>query len=119
MANNSSPHLRSPSDWENPAIYGINKRASHVTVRSYTNPEQAFKHYKLQSETSTSPRRLSLNGDNWDFQLFDKPSDTPDGFHKAEYNVSKWNKVGRERLENASLYFPCFFSRRGLRIPCT
>ncbi|KAL4534529.1 hypothetical protein Ndes2526A_g05420 [Nannochloris sp. 'desiccata'] len=93
MANNSFPRLRSPPDWENPAIYGINKRASHVTLRSYTNPKQAFEHYKLLSETSTSPRRLSLNGNNWDFELFDKPSDTPDGFYKPEFDVSKWNKV--------------------------
>lgn len=108
MANNSFPRLRSPPDWENPAIYGINKRASHVTLRSYTNPKQAFEHYKLLSETSTSSRRLSLNGNNWDFELFDKPSDTPDGFYKPEFDVSKWNKVGVKRRENY-LQSPCFF----------
>jgi beta-galactosidase len=93
MASQSSPHLRSPPDWENPSVYGINKCASHVTLRSYDNPQQAFEHYRLISETSTSPRHLSLNGNDWDFQLFDKPSDTPDGFYTPEFDVSTWKKV--------------------------
>jgi beta-galactosidase len=104
MASPSSPHLGSPPDWENPAVYGINKRASHVTLRSYDDPQQVFQHYKLVSESSTSPRRLYLNGNEWDFQLFDKPGDTPEGFHKPDFDVSKWNKVSEITTEECSVF---------------
>ena len=93
MANPSSPHFRSPPDWENPAVYGINKRAAHVTLRSYSNPREAFEDYKLYKHTSHSSRRLYLNSFPWCFKLFEKPSDTPDDFYKQDYDARSWDEV--------------------------
>lgn len=45
-----SPALRSAArDWENPEVIGINKRRSHVPLRSFTTSEQVFDHYRLRS----------------------------------------------------------------------
>lgn len=43
------PRRPGPRDWENPAVVEINKRRSHVPLRSFTTPEQVFDHYRLHS----------------------------------------------------------------------
>ena len=87
---------RSVNDWENPAVFGINKRSPHVTLRSFTSKDQVFEHYRLLSEQATSPRRLSLNSDTgqWKFKLVDRPKDVPDSFWQPEYDTSQWDEVG-------------------------
>ena len=80
-------------DWENPAVVGINKRKAHVTLRSFTQPQQAFSHYRLEAEGAASPRQLWLNGDHWGFKLFDRPEDVPSDFGDAGYDTSTWDKV--------------------------
>ena len=114
MANRSTTHPSVP-DWENPAVYGINKRAAHVTLRSFTHPQQAFEHYRLVSETTSSPRRLALNGTNWDFKLVDRPSEVPENFWDPQYDCSQWDKV-RNIEKNGCLgivfFMPVFPSLR-------
>ena len=115
MSTFSRSHTHSAAaDWENPAVYGINKRNAHVTLRSFTHPHQAFDHYRLLSETSSSPRRISLNGTNWDFYLARCPSEVPEDFWMPEYDCSQWDKVRKNIFfylkANAAPFFPRFFS---------
>ncbi|KAL4457400.1 hypothetical protein ABPG75_012265 [Micractinium tetrahymenae] len=81
------------ADWENPSVIGINKRAAHAPLRSFTSPSQAAEHFRLRSGASTSPRLLSLNGDAWRFQLFDRPYAVPPGFSEADFDASAWPQV--------------------------
>jgi beta-galactosidase len=85
----------SPNDWENPAIFGINKLKPHVPLRSYTDPSQAFCHYRLVSDDLPSPRQLSLtrDGDAWSFCLVDSPSKVPPKFWTPEFDCAQWDKV--------------------------
>lgn len=85
-----------PPHWENPTVFGINKRNAHVPLRSYTHVDQAFNFYRLQPETVAfpSPRRQVLNGNDWKFCLKDRPSEVPEGFWKLDYKEANvWEKV--------------------------
>jgi len=80
-----------PADWENPAVVGINKRKPHSTLRSFTDPLQAFQHYRLASEHRTSPRQICLNGNDWGFRLFPRPRDVPSDFSTVDFDSSEWD----------------------------
>jgi len=80
-------------DWENPAVFGINKRKAHVNLRSYTNQDQIFLQYANLEDGSPSPRYHCLDGKDWRFKLYRAPESVPDNFHVPEYDDSKWNEV--------------------------
>ena len=74
-------------DWENPAVFAINKEDPHVTMMPYANTEQA-----LAGDITASPYYKLLNGD-WKFDWVRKPADTPEGFYKPEYSDDLWNTI--------------------------
>lgn len=79
-------------DWENPAVFGINQRSSHVPLRSHTSSDAAVAHFQRTAQPSGS-RLTSLNGSDWAFRLFDKPEAVHEGFHEAAFDASGWGKV--------------------------
>lgn len=85
------------NDWENPAIYAINKLKPHVPLKSFTCPEQAFQHFSSLTQALPSPRQYSLNGNQWKFKLFDRPEQVPIEFKDVEYDDkidgSGWEEV--------------------------
>ena len=91
MGGHRASHI--PADWENPAVFGVNKRKAHVPLRSYSTPDQVFAHYRLLSETPTTPRQLVLNGDRWKFKLFESPGEVAEGFWDASYDANEWDEV--------------------------
>ncbi len=78
---NSSP------DWENPAVFGINKQAPHSTLMPYTSDKKAE---KLDRTASTYYQ--SLNGD-WKFNWASDPDSRPVDFYKPDFDVSDWDEI--------------------------
>ena len=72
-------------DWENPAVFQINREPAHGTYMSYENQEQA----RLGSREA-SPYFKLLNG-QWKFNWVKKPADRPMDFYKPDYDVSSWD----------------------------
>ena len=69
-------------------------RASPAAARA-ANPNAVGPptHPSLPAEASTSPRVLNLNGNDWRFQLFDRPEAVPAGFGGATFDASSWPQV--------------------------
>lgn len=100
-------------DWENPAVFGINKRRSHAPLRSFTSPEQAASYYRFESnELPPSPRILSLNGDDWLFKLFPSPYDVPEELPSIPQDWStvtvpgNWECQGFGRPQYTNFVYP-------------
>ena len=81
------PFQAQDNDWENPAVFGINKEAPRATAFPYANAKQA-----LKGNPAASPFYFSLNGE-WKFNWVYKPADRPVDFYKTDYDVSKWNNI--------------------------
>lgn len=74
-------------DWENPAVFGINKEEPRSYFIPYNNDEDV-----LSDNKKNSPFYKSLNG-KWKFNLVTKPSDRPYYFFKTDYDDSDWNEI--------------------------
>jgi beta-galactosidase len=86
-------------DWENQYVIGRNKRAAHVPLGAYADPEMA-----LTCDRTASPFVKSLNG-AWRFLLVRRPEEVPDGFFQAAFDVSKWAEIavpGNWQLQNVA-----------------
>ena len=75
------------NDWENQAVFGINKEKYHVSVIPYANQEMA-----LQREKGKSQFYKLLNG-VWKLNYVKTPEDVPENFFKSDFDISKWVKV--------------------------
>ena len=75
------------NDWENPAVFGINKEKVHATFMTYPSVELA-----RQDDWARSPYYKLLNG-LWKFHWVKKPADRPMDFYKPDYDVSKWDEI--------------------------
>lgn len=81
------PLFAEANDWENPAVFAVNKEAPRTTAFPYSDKESALKDdYKL------SPYFLSLNG-NWRFFWSPKPAGLPLDFFKIDYNDFYWSEM--------------------------
>ena len=82
------------NDWENMAIFGINREKGHVTFTSYPSVEvmQADSSYRRQWLRPDSPDYKLLNG-TWKFNWSRQPSERPADFHKTSYDVSGWDDI--------------------------
>ncbi len=76
-----------PVDWENPAVFGINKEAPHADLMLYPNASTA-----LKGDRARSPWYHSLNG-QWKFHWVRKPADRPLDFYKLDYNDRGWKEI--------------------------
>ena len=79
-------------DWENPHVFSINQRTSHVPLRSHASPDASAAHYQRGPQPGGS-RVTSLNGSDWQFRLFDKPEHVPNGFQDGAFSADGWSKV--------------------------
>ncbi|NOY97477.1 MAG: DUF4981 domain-containing protein [Chlorobi bacterium] len=78
---------KNPHDWENQAVFQINKEAPRASFIPYANAGQAIENNKWQS-----PFVRSLNG-VWKFHLAHNPSERPAWFFKDDYDISDWDKI--------------------------
>ncbi len=74
-------------DWENPAVFSINKEAPHATYAPHSEMAAA-----ITNERMASPWMQSLNGP-WKFNWVSKPADRPLDFYKPGFDASSWKEI--------------------------
>ena len=74
-------------DWENPAVFRINKEAPRATFFPFATSQQALTFDKTQS-----PFVKSLNG-LWKFHFSKNPDERPADFYKADFDVNQWDDI--------------------------
>jgi beta-galactosidase len=74
-------------DWENQAVFRINKEAPRATSMPFRDRESALSKKRLES-----PWCRMLNG-NWKFHYSGTPSARPVDFHKPDFDVSGWKEI--------------------------
>ncbi|MHC5082471.1 MAG: beta-galactosidase, LacZ type [Planctomycetota bacterium] len=75
------------ADWENPAVFGINKETPHCTLMPYKSATKAAK-----GNRTASSLHQSLNG-QWQFNWAKDPNSRPVDFYKVDYDVSGWDQI--------------------------
>ncbi|MFV0505948.1 MAG: glycoside hydrolase family 2 TIM barrel-domain containing protein [Bacteroidales bacterium] len=75
------------NDWENPAIFDINKEKAHATFMPFRSVNDM-----LTQKNTQSVYYKTLSG-TWKFNWVRKPADRPVDFYKTDYDVSKWDDV--------------------------
>jgi len=75
------------NDWENPAVFDINKEEPHTTLVPYESLQKA-----MVGDRFASPYLKLLNGD-WKFNWVRKPEDRPKEFYSSGYDDSEWNMI--------------------------
>jgi len=78
---------QSPPEWENPAVFAINKLPPHAHFIPYQDQEAA-----LTFDKQNSLRYQSLNGE-WDFQFYTNPDHAPAGFFQPDFELTDWEKI--------------------------
>lgn len=73
--------------WEDPTVFGINKRAPHAPLHLYNDPESA-----RMGVTHASPYSTLLNG-AWAFSWHPHPDAAPDDFFKVDADLSDWVNI--------------------------
>ena len=76
-----------PRDWENPAVFGINKENPRASFMTYGSKSSAMISNKEGSEFFAN-----LNGD-WYFHWVRKPADRPYYFYKDDYDIRDWDLI--------------------------
>jgi beta-galactosidase len=71
-------------DWENQAVFRINKEPAHAVKMPFPDAKSALSKQRLES-----PWCLSLNGD-WKFAWVDHPDRRPVDFYKPDFDDSAW-----------------------------
>jgi beta-galactosidase len=74
-------------DWENPAVFRINKEAPRATSMPFPSKEEAASKPRLQSSWCKL-----LNG-NWKFHHVGNPSAKPSGFESPAFDDSSWKEI--------------------------
>jgi len=78
---------KEPRDWENPAVFQINRELPRASFIPYANKEQA-----LADKKEESPYYLNLNG-LWKFHWSRKPGDRPYYFFEEDYKTREWDEI--------------------------
>ncbi len=78
---------QAPPDWENPAVWAINREAPHATLFPYETRELA-----LARDRAGSAYFELLNG-RWRFHWAPKPDDRPVDFYRASFDDSAWGDI--------------------------
>lgn len=74
-------------DWENPAVFRVNKEAPRAVSMPYSSKEEAASKSRLQSTWCQV-----LNG-GWKFHFTGNPSGRPAGFEAPAFDDSKWKEI--------------------------
>jgi beta-galactosidase len=75
------------NDWENPAVFGINKEAPRAYFIPYSDEALA-----LKSDKNQSAYVLDLNG-SWKFKWVYSPDQHSVDFYKENFDVSGWDNI--------------------------
>ncbi|MDP4240730.1 MAG: beta-galactosidase, partial [Bacteroidota bacterium] len=75
------------NDWENPAVFQINREPARATFLPYADKSSA-----IADEYVRSPWFYSLNG-NWKFQWSPTPDQRPKDFYKTDFNSVNWKEI--------------------------
>ena len=76
-----------PNDWENPAVFQINREPARATFLPFADKRSAVADYY-----EASPWFYSLNG-NWKFQWSPTPDQRPKDFYKTDFDVANWKEI--------------------------
>ena len=74
-------------NWENPAVFRVNKEKAHSTLIPYKSARKAVK-----DDMTASRYYKSLNG-KWYFKWSKDPQSRPEGFYHNDYDTSGWDKI--------------------------
>jgi beta-galactosidase len=83
----ASAVLGQQPDWENQAVFRINKQAPRATSMPFPNKDEAASKARLES-----PWCKLLNG-NWKFHHTGNPSGKPAGFEAPAFDDSAWKEI--------------------------
>ena len=73
-------------------MIGVNKRKAHVPLWSFRSGKDALQRARTGvSDGACGRNYLSLP--DWEFKLFDRPADVPEGFYDATFDVGSWDQV--------------------------
>ncbi|MCK3684537.1 glycoside hydrolase family 2 TIM barrel-domain containing protein [Maribellus sp. YY47] len=75
------------NDWENPAVFNINRSAPHAFFVPFENEQQAW-----DNNRNESAYYESLNG-IWKFNIATNPAGRPLDFYKEDFDVSNWADI--------------------------
>jgi beta-galactosidase len=76
-----------PNDWENPAVFGINKEPYHVPLVSFNTVDEA-----LSCDRNASLWVSLLNG-KWKFKLAPNPAAVPPDFGLSSFNDNVFSTI--------------------------
>jgi hypothetical protein len=78
-------------------VQGINRRAAHAPLRSFPSAATAAAHHArappLADPLADCPRVARLSGRPWQFRLFDRVADVPEGFWAPGFDASGFCEV--------------------------
>ncbi|QDT68996.1 Beta-galactosidase [Planctomycetes bacterium MalM25] len=80
------------NDWENEAVFGVNKLPPRATFYRFDTAEAARDATRVNGGRGDSPYVASLNGD-WKFQWSANPEDRPTDFHQSGFDDSDWGTI--------------------------
>ena len=83
------------NDWENPAVFAINKEAGHATYIPYEDTASLYadkERFERPWVDTQSSLYMSLNG-KWNFKLVDTPAERPLDFMAKGYDFSSWDTI--------------------------
>ncbi|NMC38927.1 MAG: DUF4981 domain-containing protein [Bacteroidales bacterium] len=78
---------KEPRDWENPAVFNINREAHHASIISYPDKVSV-----LAGNMQESPNYLSLDG-VWNFHYADSPDKRPFWFFRDDFDTREWDEI--------------------------
>ena len=85
---------KSGNDWENEAVFGINKEPGRATMLLYKGEKEmkSDEAYQKPWLHPNSSLRLLLSG-QWQFNWVPKPEDRPMDFYKTSFDASSWKTI--------------------------
>lgn len=78
---------KEPRDWENPAVFNINREDPSASLISYPDEMSA-----LESVKANSPNYVLLDG-LWKFSYAETPEQRPFWFFKDDYDTRDWKDI--------------------------
>jgi beta-galactosidase len=78
---------KEPRDWENPAVFKLNREDPHASLISFADEKSA-----LEGIKANSPNYKSLDG-QWKFNWVKTPDQRPFWFFKDDYDTRDWKDI--------------------------
>lgn len=87
----------SPPDWENEAVFGINKEPAQASAFPFPDVASALASlpsdpFQVAARRVATPFHRSLNG-TWKFHWVNHPDKRPVDFYKPSFDVSSWADI--------------------------